>query len=254
MTGLPIDQLLDVTACVAPLLDPDKVAAWTALDLFESIVVTTLYLRQNATEDFIAAIFDVSQATISRRRTVLEQPVTAALADLKPVPAEVARGDTVLLDGTLIPTSDWSDHGDLFSGKHHRTGMNVQVACTTGGQLLALGTPAHGARHDVFAFQQSGLPVLLAGQPIIADLGYVGIDGITTGTRRPPGGALTDRQKSTNQSLAGVRSVIEQTIAHVKNWKVLKHYRGPLNQFDRTLHCVEALYYLEHSHRRHPAP
>ena len=253
MTGLPIDQLLDVTACVAPLLDPDKVAAWTALNLFDSVVVTTLYLRQNATEDFIAAIFDVSQATISRRRTVLEQPVTAALADLKPVPAEVTGGDTVLVDGTLIPTSDWSDQGDLFSGKHHRTGMNVQVACTTDGQLLALGAPAHGSRHDVFAFKQSGLPELLAGIPIIADLGYVGIEGITTGTRRPPCGTLTDRQKSANQSLAGIRSVIEQTIAHLKNWKVLKHYRGPLDQFDRTLHCVEALYYLEHSHRRHPA-
>lgn len=113
---------------MAPLLDPDKVAAWTAPDLFECVVVTTLYLRQNATEDFIAAIFDVSPATISRRRTVLEQPVTDALADLKPVPAEVARGDTVLLDGTLISTTDCSDQGDLVSGKHNRTGMNAQVA------------------------------------------------------------------------------------------------------------------------------
>ena len=98
-------------------------------------------------------------------------------------------------------------------------------------------------------FKQSSVPELLAGAPIIANLGYV---GIMTGTWRPPGGTLTDRQKSANQSLAGVRSVIEQTIAHVKNWKVLKHYRGPLDQFDRTLRCVEALYYLEHSHQRHP--
>lgn len=254
MTGLPIDQLLDVTACVAPLLDREEVAAWTSLDLFESVVVTAAYLRQNATEDFIAAIFDVSQATVSRRRTVLEEPIAAALADLKPVPAEVTRGDTVLVDGTLIPTSDWSDQHDLFSGKHHRTGMNVQIACTTGGMLLALGTPAHGSRHDVSAWKQSGLPELLAGTPLIADLGYVGVEGITTGTRRPPGGTLTDRQKSANQSLAGIRSVIEQTIAHVKNWKVLKHYRGPLDRFQRTLDCVEALYRLEHSHRRHPAP
>jgi hypothetical protein len=254
MTGLPIDQLLDVTVCVAPLLDREEVAAWTSLDLFESVVVTAAYLRQNATEDFIAAIFDVSQATVSRRRTALEQPIAAALVDLKPDPAEVTRGDTVLVDGTLIPTSDWSDQHDLFSGKHHRTGMNVQIACTTGGRLLALGTPVHGSRHDVYAWKQSGLPELLTGTPIIADLGYVGIEGITTGTRRPAGGSLTDRQKSANQSLAAIRSVIEQTIAHVKNWKVLKHYRGPLDRFQRTLDCVEALYRLEHSHQRHPAP
>lgn len=92
MTGLPIDQLLDLTVCVAPLLDHDEVAGWTSLDLFESVVVTTLYLRQDLTEDCIGAIFDVSQATISRRRTVLEAPIAAALADLTPVPAEVIRG------------------------------------------------------------------------------------------------------------------------------------------------------------------
>lgn len=57
VTGLPIDQLLDITACVAPLLDHDEVAAWTSLNLFESVIVTTLYLRQNQIEDFIAAIF-----------------------------------------------------------------------------------------------------------------------------------------------------------------------------------------------------
>ena len=132
--------------------------------------------------------------------------------------------------------------------------MNVQIACTTSGLLLALGTPVHGSRHDVYAWKQSGLPELLTGTPIIADLGYVGIEGITTATRRPAGGSLTDRQKSGNQSLAAIRSVVEQTIAHVKDWKVLKHYRGPLDLFQRTLDCVEALYRLEHSHRRHPAP
>ncbi|WP_375405541.1 hypothetical protein [uncultured Amnibacterium sp.] len=33
-----------------------------------------------------------------------------------------------------MPTSDWCDQHDLCSGKHHRTGMNVQIACTTGTQ------------------------------------------------------------------------------------------------------------------------
>lgn len=131
--------------------------------------------------------------------------------------------------------------------------MKVQIACTTGGTLLALGKPAHGSRHDVHAWKESGLPELLAGTPIIADLGYIGVEGITTGTRRPPGGTLTDRQKTANQSLAGIRAAIERTIAHLKNWKILKQYRGPLDRFQRALDCVEALYRLEHSHHRHAA-
>ena len=144
MAGLPIDQLLDVTACVVPLLDRDEVAAWTSLDYFESVIVTTLDPRQHQTEDFIAANFDVSQATISRRRAALEGPITAALADLEPVPAETARGDTVLVDGTLVPTSGWSDQHHLLSGKHHRTGMNVQVAAPPAGRCSLSGHPPTG--------------------------------------------------------------------------------------------------------------
>lgn len=131
--------------------------------------------------------------------------------------------------------------------------MNVQIACTAGGALLALGKPAHGSRHDAYAWKESGLPELPTGTPIIADLGYIGVKGITTGTRRPPGGTVTDRQKTANQSLAGIRAAIERMIAHLKNWKVLGHYRGPLDRFQRELDCVEALYRLQHSHHRHAA-
>ncbi len=94
MTGLPADQLLGATAGVAAVLDPDEVAAWSALDLFDSVLVTVTSLRRNTTEDFLAAIFDVSQATVSRRRTVLEEPITTALAAVQPNPIEVTRGDT----------------------------------------------------------------------------------------------------------------------------------------------------------------
>lgn len=254
MTGLSTDQLLDLTARVAPLLDSGVVAAWTSLDLFESIVATVTYLRHDPTEDFLAAILDVSQATVSRRRSVLEQPITTALADLIPDPAASTRGDAVVIDGTLIPTSDWSDQNDLFSGKHHRTGMNVQLAVTIDGLLLGVGTPAHGSRHDASAWRQCGLAEQLPGCQIIADLGYVGVNGITTGTRRPPGGQLTDRQRTANQSLNSIRAVVERTIAHLKNWNVLKYYRGPLDTFERTLRCIEALFQLKNPHPRHATP
>lgn len=219
MTGLLTDQLVDLTASVATLLDPDTVAGWTALNLFDSVLVAVTYVRQNATEEFLAAIFDVSQATVSRRRTALEAPITTALADVKPDPAAATRRDTVIVDGTLVPTSDWADPGDLFSGKHHRTGMNVQVACTTSGRLLGLGTPVHGAWHDAHAWRECGLVVQLPGCSIIADLGYLGVEGITAGARYPAGSELTDRQRTANTSLNGIRAVVEQTIAHVKNWK-----------------------------------
>lgn len=56
-----------------------------------------------------------------------------------------------------------------------------------------------------------------------------------------------------NLSLASIRAEVERIIAHFKSWKILKHYRGPLERFQRALDCVEALYRLEHSHHRHAA-
>ncbi|WP_375406009.1 hypothetical protein [uncultured Amnibacterium sp.] len=67
------------------------------MDVVGSLRVGGRHGALSATErdrDFIAAIFDVSQATVSRRRTALEALIAAALADLKPVPAEVTGGDT----------------------------------------------------------------------------------------------------------------------------------------------------------------
>lgn len=60
-TGLPIDQLIDITACAAPLLDHDEVAAWTSSDLLESVVVREPMARQtSSTFASVSASFPVS--------------------------------------------------------------------------------------------------------------------------------------------------------------------------------------------------
>ena len=57
--------------------------------------------------------------------------------------------------------------------------MNLQIAATLDGALIAVGPrPVHGARHDTYAFAASGLAEILTDYPTVADLGYVGVDGI----------------------------------------------------------------------------
>ena len=59
--------------------------------------------------------------------------------------------------------------------------MNLQIAATPEGALVAVGpVPMHGARHDAYAYTASGLADILADHPTLADLGYVGVDGIDT--------------------------------------------------------------------------
>ncbi|MCY7342510.1 MAG: transposase domain-containing protein, partial [Pseudonocardia sp.] len=47
-----------------------------------------------------------------------------------PDPAEIVGRGTVLVDGTVCPTWDWSHVPDLFSGKVGFPGMNLQIAAT----------------------------------------------------------------------------------------------------------------------------
>lgn len=250
MTGLERVQVDALVAAVA-----QEVPFWSsgrpfAPGLYRSVVIVLVLLRQNPVQRFVAAIFDTSQSTVSRRLNSLRGPVTEALSGLVPDPAEIAGESTVVIDGTLAPTSQWQHREDLYSGKHKRCGFNLQVACLLDGTLVGVGTAIYGAHHDVYAWHECGLEQQLADavehDRLLADLGYVGVPGIVTGTKRPIRGRLTEQQHRANRQIAHIRVIVERVIAHLKHWKILGHpYRGPLDDYRATARCVIALeFYL----------
>jgi hypothetical protein len=116
-------------------------------------------MRKNLTQEFAGAVFGVSQPTVSRRWDLLRPVIGEALAELAPDPKKVAGAGSVLVDGTICPTWDWRGIPDLFSGKAGYAGMNIQIADSVDGRLVAVGaTPVHGARHDAHAYAISGWP------------------------------------------------------------------------------------------------
>ena len=124
----------------------------------------------------------------------------------------------MLVDGTVCPTWDWAHVPDLFSAKTGYPGMNLQIAATLEGALVAVGpTPVHGARHDAHAYAASGLAAVLADHPTLADLGYVGVEGIdTVPYKRFPGTDLNTSQSEFNTALSKARAAVEHAIAHLK--------------------------------------
>jgi hypothetical protein len=66
-------------------------------------------------------------------------------------------GEQLLVDATLLPCWSWADHRDLYSGKHHSTGVNVQVAARHDGSLLWVSDPLPGSVHDSNALRTSGI-------------------------------------------------------------------------------------------------
>ena len=156
----------------------------------------------------------------------------------------------MLVDGTVCPTWDWAHVPDLFSAKVGYPGMNLQIAATLDGGLVAVGpVPVHGARHDAHAFAASGLAEVLTDHPTVADLGYVGVDGIDiVPYKRSPRVDLNDSQIEFNTSLSKIRSAVEQAIAHLKTWRMLSEeggrYRAPLEKYPSMIKAVVGLFFL----------
>lgn len=244
MTGLTapqVDALIAQVALEVPMTSPTKPYR---PGLADSVVIVLILLRKNWTQDEAAAVYDCGQSTVHRRWELLRGPITRALAGFVPDPADAVRGDTVVIDGTLAPTSDWQHREDLFSGKHMKPGYNLQIACLLDGTLIGIGAPVPGCHHDVYAWDECGLREALGDVQLLADLGYEHEPGFTTGVKRLPGQPLSAADYERNRGIAGIRVVIEKTIAHVKTWRMLgQPFRGPLDTYTDVVNAIRALHF-----------
>jgi hypothetical protein len=251
ITGLVKEQLDEVVARVTRHFGVHEITRPggrpCALNLYDSVVLVIHLMRKNPTQEVAAAFFRVSQATVSRRWDQLRPVLATVLADLIPTPREIVRAGTALVDGTVCPTWDWKHIPDLYSKKVGYPGMNVQIACDLDGQLAAIGpAPVHGARHDAHAYAASGLKVLMEGVHQLADLGYVGVEGVDlVPIKRRPGQELSEKAKLANLDLSKIRAAVERAVAHVKTWRMLSEeggrFRPPIEKFPDTLAAINGL-------------
>jgi hypothetical protein len=74
--------------------------------LYRATEIVCMYLRQNATQEFIGDMRDISQPTVSRIVGVLVPVVKSILEEFVPSAAEavdMVKGRVVLVDGTITP-------------------------------------------------------------------------------------------------------------------------------------------------------
>jgi len=252
MTGLRTEQLIELVMRVHAAREEGFASRGRpyALGLFGSVALVVCLMRTNITQAFAGAIFGVSQSTVSRRWEVLRPLIGQVLTEFVPHPGELVGAGSVLVDGTVCPTWDWRHIPDLYSAKAGYPGMNIQIAATLSGHLVAVGgIPIHGARHDAYAFAASGLATQLTDISTAADLGYVGVDGIEiVPIKRIPGGELTTSQAEFNTAFSKIRAAVEHAIAHLKTWRMLSEeggrYRAPIEKYQSMLKAVIGLYFF----------
>jgi hypothetical protein len=231
-----------------------------ALGLFGSVALVVHLMRRNPAQDAAGAVFGVSQPTVSRRWDLLRPVIGRVLRGFVPGAGDlVGTFGTVIVDGTVCPTWDWRHIPDLYSTKAGYAGMNVQVAATLDGRVAAVGPRAvHGARHDAHAYAASGLADLVTGLHQIADLGYVGVQGIDlVPYKRLPGQELSEHDAAFNRAFSSIRAAGEHANARLKTWRMLSEeggrYRAPLDKFDEMLTAITALHNYRISTDEHGA-
>ena len=127
-----------------------------SLGVFTSVQVTMLYLQENIRQQALANIFGTSQPTISRAiNTVLN--ILDVVLPPPPQPGDLSPQRLYVLDGTLIPCWWWKNARNLYSGKHHKAGHNLQILTDQAGEIFYISPPLPGSTHDITAIRNTGL-------------------------------------------------------------------------------------------------
>ena len=120
--------------------------------------------------------------------------------------------------------------------------MSARILVLPDGRSVRASDPCPASMHDAAALDASGLLDGIDPSGWIADKGYIG-KGMITPHKKPPNGELSEAAEEANKSISRIRQVVEQTIAHIKAWRILHtDYRRPLHTFEQTITAALSLY------------
>ncbi|WSQ06366.1 IS5 family transposase [Streptomyces sp. NBC_01231] len=217
---------------------------WRRLSAGRQALLALAHLRNGQPYAQLAAGFGIGTTTVYRYVT----ETVELLAALAPTLAEAVRAASmkayVILDGTLLPIDRIAADRPFYSGKHKKHGMNVQVIADPKGRLLWVSPALAGAVHDVRAAREHGIIDALAEAGITcwADKGYQGAGGTVRLPYRGRWDSLSAGQQAVNRSHAKVRALVEQAIATLKSWRLLRKLRCSTTRVTSLVQAVLTLH------------
>ena len=250
-TGLTLSQMQELVLLVHGALDKPwrkKSGRPKSCALYRAVEIACMYLRQNATQEFLGDLWGVSQPTVSRIVTTLVPVIKTVLEQFVPdakEAIEMVKGRVCLVDGTITPCWSYADHKELWSRKHGTTGFNAQLVSLLDGTSIYISDPLSGHTHDKTAFDETpDAEIVRNSGGGIGDKGYQGTS-LATPRKKPKGGELSKRDKDNNAALSALRAPIERVVAHFKNWKILHtDYRRPYSTYRDTYDATRGLFFF----------
>ncbi len=211
-----------------------------ALSCFWQAVLGPRWLRDRTPPDALARDHGISRATAYRYRDEVIEVLAAQAPDLRQA-LDRARDEGfahVILDGKIIPCDRCKEPArsvkgeviDLWSGKAHTHGGNIQAVLAPDGIPLWLSGVEPGSVHDITAARAHALPALYRaaaqGLATLADPGYEGAGiGIHIPVRQPPAARELDINNRTRNALQrSLRCLGERGFALLTGrWRALQH-------------------------------
>lgn len=249
-TGLCEETIDEITCRIADVIEGRGMdLSRCRISLRDQVVACLLILRQNLPQMVVADLLRVSQPTISRILATYHHPPqnSPALPPWRTHRSDPARTPHPHRLHPMPPTGNHPTSGQAshnnYSGKHKTQYLNVQVASTDRGDLIAVSDPVPGSRHDSKAINLCGWQNLLnsSGATRIADTAYIATTA-TTPIKKLPNQSRTNHNKDFNTAITRTRINIEHCIAQLKTWRILSHgYRRRLKELPRIIHLATNL-------------
>jgi hypothetical protein len=209
------------------------------LELADRLLMLLVYYRTYVTHAFLGFLFGVDDSAVGRNINPLE-PLLAGVFRVPERRVELAPDEIreLFFDSTECPTQrPRRRQRRWYSGKKRRHTIKHQVVVVRRRKrpgpghkprrvrVAAVSPGFPGRAHDKRVFDEA--PVRApAGVRRAGDTAYLGT-GLRTPARKPPGGALTARQRAGNRRLARARVVAEHGVGKVKVWRVAAdRFRG----------------------------
>jgi hypothetical protein len=217
---------------------------WRRLTAGRQALLVLAHLRCGHTYAQLAAGFGVGTTTAYRYIAEAVDVLAALAPTLTEAMKTASTKAFVILDGTLLPIDRIAADRPFYSGKHKKHGMNVQVIADPHGRLLWASPALPGAVHDIKAARTHRLIDALeeTGVECWADKGYRGAGGTI---RVPYWGrweTLSAGQQAVNRSHAKIRALVEQAMATLKTWRLLRKLRCSTTRITSLVQAVLALH------------
>ncbi|KIF67101.1 transposase [Streptomyces sp. AcH 505] len=217
---------------------------WRRLSAGRQALLALAHLRNGHPYAQLAAGFGIGTTTAYRYITEAVDLLAALAPTLEQAVRQASRKAFVLLDGTLLPIDRIAADRPLYSGKHKKHGMNVQVLADPAGRLLWASPTLPGAVHDIRAAREHGILDALTAAKIHcwADKGYQGAGPAVRVPYRGRWETLSKGQQAVNRSQAKIRALVEPAIATLKTWRLLRKLRCSTTRITSLVQAVLTLH------------